>query len=133
MKENRWRSLSIMDLHLTKRGSFQSTASSVHSAASTSRPQSEVPLTNNGQSYELIKSTQVSFYKTLNSFVIGVILFYCLAYWCGAAGESNLSWVHKRLMFCYAFLACTIPIVLSQVQVCNSMFLGLAFGKSVFV
>eukprot|EP00093_Oithona_nana_P014319 14319.XXX_1187698_1183622_1 [CDS] Oithona nana genome sequencing. len=58
MKENRWRSLSIMDLHLTKRGSFQSTASSVHSAASTSRPQSEVPLTNNGQSYELIKSTQ---------------------------------------------------------------------------
>lgn len=60
MKENRWRSLSIMDLHLTKRGSFQSTASSVHSAASTSRPQSEVPLTNNGQSYELIKSTQVS-------------------------------------------------------------------------
>ena len=59
MKENRWRSLSIMDLHLTKRGSFQSTASSVNSA-STSRPQSEVPLTNNGQSYELIKSTQVS-------------------------------------------------------------------------
>jgi len=74
MKENRWRSLSIMDLHLSKRGSFATTSglSSSSSASSSSssqavsganassRPQShqEVPLTNNGQSYELIKSTQ---------------------------------------------------------------------------
>ena len=66
MKENKWRSLSIMDLHLSKsRGSFTSgistaTATSTSTSAS-SRPQSqqEVPLSSNGQSYELIKSTQV--------------------------------------------------------------------------
>ena len=55
-----------MDLHLSKsRGSFSSAASTTltsNMASSTiSRPQSqqEVPLTSNGQSYELIKSTQV--------------------------------------------------------------------------
>jgi len=75
MKENRWRSLSIMDLHLSKRGSFATTSglsssssassssssAAVSGANASSRPQSHqesVPLTNNGQSYELIKSTQ---------------------------------------------------------------------------
>ena len=68
MKDNRWRSLSIMDLHLNKRGSF-ATASGLSTSSSASshssarqlqpQPQQEVPLTNNGQSYELIKSTQV--------------------------------------------------------------------------
>ena len=82
MKENRWRSsLSIMDLHLSKRGSLAgghgigggSTATvSVGGATgvttASSRPQShqEVPLTNNGQSYELIKSTQVRLDATLD-------------------------------------------------------------------
>ena len=74
MKENKWRSLSIMDLHLSKsRGSFTSgistaTATSTSTSAS-SRPQSqqEVPLSSNGQSYELIKSTQVrNFYFNSN-------------------------------------------------------------------
>ena len=73
MKENKWRSLSIMDLHLSKsrssaftgsvggtgNGISASTASAAASAMSRPQSQQDVPMSNNGQSYELIKSTQV--------------------------------------------------------------------------
>ena len=73
-ENNKWRSLSIMDLHLNKRGSFATTSglsTSSSTSSSSSKPgnsqQQDVPLTNNGQSYELIKSTQVRIYFILES------------------------------------------------------------------
>lgn len=63
MREAKWRSLSIMDLHLAKRGSLSGLTGGAASTATASgtaskQQQHEVPMGHAGQSYELIKSTQ---------------------------------------------------------------------------
>lgn len=61
MRENRWKSLSIMDLHLLKRGSLTHSGDTASEAGARYQQDSVGSHAANasGQSYELIKSTQV--------------------------------------------------------------------------
>ena len=69
-KESRWRSLSIMDLQLLKRGSLTQAGAEASSSASEAGAKYQDTVSvgshgsaSGGQSYELIKSTQVQTIK----------------------------------------------------------------------
>lgn len=74
MKENKWRSLSIMDL--AKKGSFSGSSGMAATGAPNhhvvggkpANPQDQTSASN-GQSYELIKSTQVRIRRALSSVI----------------------------------------------------------------
>ena len=61
MRESRWRSMSIMDLNLTRRMSNSSGSAATDAGGAGATPiSSHTGCSGPGQSYELIKSTQVS-------------------------------------------------------------------------